>query len=115
MSGKFDLVGIGMTSQRTRNRLVARLREADLLTSADTMAMRLLCEASVTANVTYALLQAEGFAVDGRKNPLHMVYAEAVKTMRALFDQFGLTPMARLRLKSPEKPKEENDPLDFLN
>ena len=27
MSGKFDLVGIGMTSQRTRNRLVERLRE----------------------------------------------------------------------------------------
>ncbi len=27
MSGRFDLVGIGMTSQRTRNRLVERLRE----------------------------------------------------------------------------------------
>lgn len=27
LSGKFDLVGIGMTSQRTRNRLVERLRE----------------------------------------------------------------------------------------
>lgn len=27
MKGKFDLVGIGMTSQRTRNRLVERLRE----------------------------------------------------------------------------------------
>lgn len=27
MSGRFDLVGIGMTSQRTRNRLVDRLRE----------------------------------------------------------------------------------------
>jgi len=27
MKGKFDLVGIGMTSQRTRNRLVDRLRE----------------------------------------------------------------------------------------
>jgi protein-L-isoaspartate(D-aspartate) O-methyltransferase len=27
VSGKFDLVGIGMTSQRTRNRLVVRLRE----------------------------------------------------------------------------------------
>lgn len=27
MTGKFDLIGIGMTSQRTRNRLVQRLRE----------------------------------------------------------------------------------------
>ncbi|MGE0625497.1 MAG: protein-L-isoaspartate(D-aspartate) O-methyltransferase [Pseudomonadales bacterium] len=27
MKGKFDLVGIGMTSQRTRNRLVERLRD----------------------------------------------------------------------------------------
>jgi protein-L-isoaspartate(D-aspartate) O-methyltransferase len=27
VAGKFDLVGIGMTSQRTRNRLVERLRE----------------------------------------------------------------------------------------
>ena len=27
MSGRFDLVGIGMTSQRTRNRLIDRLRE----------------------------------------------------------------------------------------
>ena len=45
---------------------------------------------------------------DGRKHPLHMVYAEAVKTMRALYDQFGLTPRARMGLKvesskQPEK------------
>lgn len=31
MSGRFDLVGIGMTSQRTRNRLVDRLREKGIV------------------------------------------------------------------------------------
>lgn len=84
------------------------LKEANLLTKADHYAMRTFVEAAITAKVTYALMLADGFVVDGRKHPAHMVYAEAVKTMRALYDQFGLTPRARMGMKV-EKPKEKEE------
>lgn len=84
------------------------LKEANLLTKADHYAMRTFVEAAITAKVTYATMLADGFVVEGRKHPAHMVYAEAVKTMRALYDQFGLTPRARMGMKV-EKPKEEKE------
>jgi P27 family predicted phage terminase small subunit len=49
------------------------------------------------------------------KNPRWNVYDSAVMVLRQMFDQFGLTPLARMRLKAPEKPPEAGDPLDFLN
>lgn len=84
------------------------LKQHNVLTGADHYAIRTFVEAEVTAKTTYAILVKEKFIQDGRKHPLHMVYAEAVKTMRALYDQFGLTPRARMGLKvesgkQPEK------------
>ena len=84
------------------------LKEANVLTKADHYAIRTFVEAAITAKVTYALMLADGFIVDGRKHPAHMVYAEAVKTMRALYDQFGLTPRARMGMKV-EKQKDKED------
>lgn len=95
--------------------ICARLRDADILTNADTEAMRIFCEAAATSETEYSEMQKEGTVIEGRKNPRRMVYDQAVLTMRQMFDQFGLTPLARLRLKSPEKPPEAGDPLDFLN
>lgn len=81
------------------------LKDHGILTKADHYAIRTFVESAITAKTTYAIMLADGFMVDGRKHPLHMVYAEAVKTMRALYDQFGLTPRARMGMKV-EKPKE---------
>lgn len=84
------------------------MKQHGILTGADHYAIRTFVESEVTAKTTYAILLAEGFMQDGRKHPLHMVYAEAVKTMRALYDQFGLTPRSRMNLKV-EKPKQEDE------
>ena len=84
------------------------LKDHGVLTRADHYAMRTFVEAYITAKTTYAIMLADGFVVDGRKHPLHLVYAEAVKTMRALYDQFGLTPRARMGMKV-EKPKEKEE------
>lgn len=89
-----------------------RLKEEDLLTNLDLDAVRTYVEAKVTAFNTYAVLRAKKFMLGDRKHPLHMVYAEAVKTMRAMYDQFGLTPRARMGLKKEaKKPEEQKDPL----
>lgn len=83
------------------------LRDNGILTVADLFAVRAFVEAKVTAKRTYAVLIAADFMLDDRKHPLHMVYCDAVKTMRALFDQFGMTPRARMALKAikPEGPE----------
>lgn len=90
-----------------------RLRNVGILTGVDYYAIRTFVEAQVTARKTYALMSKEGFVIDGKKHPAHLVYAEAVKTMRALYDQFGLTPRARMGLRV-EKKKKEDDPIAKL-
>lgn len=85
------------------------LKSHNLLTTADVYSIRTFIEAFVTSKTTYAILLAEGFMQDGRKHPLHMVYAESVKTMRALYADFGLTPRARMGMKVTDKaPKEKS-------
>jgi P27 family predicted phage terminase small subunit len=85
------------------------LMQYGLLTNCDLDAVRRYVEADITAKVTYAILIAEGFVVDAKKHPLHMVYAEAVKTQRAIWDQFGLTPLARTRVKvQTDAPREKS-------
>lgn len=85
------------------------LKASGVLTKSDHYAIRTFVESAITAKATYAILLADGFMLEGRKHPLHMVYAEAIKTMRALYDQFGLTPRARMGLKVEKAaPKEKS-------
>lgn len=84
-----------------------------LLTDADLDAVQVYVESKVTARRTYTVLVKEKFIQDGRKHPLHMVYSDAVKTMRALSDQFGLNPRARMSIKV-EKPKQESSILEMM-
>lgn len=92
------------------HKFCALLRANGMLTTADRYAIRTFVEAERTAAHAYAILMEEGFILDGRKHPAHLVYADAVKTMRAMFDQFGLTPRARLALKA-DKPPEPGESL----
>lgn len=91
--------------------LCGRLAAHGVLTALDADAVRTYVEAKITARKTYTILQQEGFMLDGRKHPLHMVYSEAVKTMRALYDQFGLTPRARMGMRIEKPAEEKPDPL----
>lgn len=90
------------------------LMDAGILAAADADAVRVYVEATITARRTYAIMQKDGFVLDGRKHPAHMVYAEAIKTMRAIFDQFGFTPRARMGIKTEPKKRESDDPLDQI-
>lgn len=96
-----------------------RCRASGNLTAADPVAMEVFCKALVTSRLEYAAIQKEGSIIESArgmvKNPRWNVYDSAVMVLRQMFDQFGLTPLARMRLKNPEKPMESSDPLDFLN
>ena len=89
------------------------LFDADILAKADVDAVRLYVEAVIMAKRSWKDLQQEGYVVDGKKNPAHLIYAEATKTARALFDQFGFTPRARMGMKVEPK-KEKTDPVADL-
>ena len=91
------------------------LNQIGQLTVVDTYAIQTFVEARILATTTYQTILAEGMVVDGRKNPAHLIYAEAVKPLRSLYDEFGLTPLARTRLKTEEPAEGSGDPLDFLD
>lgn len=96
-----------------------RCRASGNLTAADPVAMEVFCKALITSRREYTAIQKEGSIVESArgpvKNPRWNVYDAAVMVLRQMFDQFGLTPLARMRLKTSDKPNEPDDPLDFLN
>lgn len=95
------------------NQVCGLLFDADILAKADVDAVRLYVEAVIMAKRSWKDLQTEGYVLEGKKNPAHLIYAEATKTARALFDQFGFTPRARMGMKVEPK-KEKTDPVADL-
>lgn len=92
----------------------ALLKDADILANADIDAVRLYVESVIMAKRNWAILQREGFVVDGKKHPAHLVYESATKMAKALFEQFGFTPRARMGMKVQPKKKETDPVADLL-
>lgn len=96
-----------------------RCRASGNLTAADPVAMEVFCKALITSRREYEAIKKEGSVIETArgvvKNPRWNIYDSAIMVLRQMFDQFGLTPLARMRLKTVESPDEPTDPLDFLN
>jgi len=99
--------------------LCEQLQDMGILGKADRDAMRMYCDASILALREHEAIMREGTVTVTKAgtpmlNPRTRSYKDAYTQMRQLFAEFGLTPLARMRMKSPEKPKEEIDPLAEL-
>ncbi|MCA9808597.1 MAG: phage terminase small subunit P27 family [Cyanobacteria bacterium HKST-UBA06] len=91
------------------------LVEWGMMATADLDALRLYVDSIFIARKALQTLEKEGYYLDlgkGKSKRLHpafRVYMEATKQERALYDQFGRTPLARTRLKVAKEDKPEVD------
>ena len=91
------------------------LVEWGMMATADLDALRLYVDSIFIARKALQTLEKEGYYLslgEGKSKRLHpafRVYMEATKQERALYDQFGRTPLARTRLKVSKEDKPEVD------
>ncbi len=98
------------------HRICTDLVEHNILSRADLNALTLYVDSIFIARAALATLEKEGYYIEfaggnKRLHPAHRVYMDATKQERALYDQFGQTPLARTRLKVEKEDKPEVDHL----
>lgn len=95
--------------------LCSQLKELGILTSSDLYAVRMFVEAHIDEMEARRTLEKEGKYINEgtRLNPAWRVATEAAKMKKALFAEFGLTPLARTKIHIPEK-KNEVSILDLM-
>jgi P27 family predicted phage terminase small subunit len=95
--------------------LAPDLLATDRLRTEDLPTFEQFCTAYYFALYAGALLVREGIIVEdvahgkeSRKHPAWQMWRDAVKTMRQLACEFGVTPSSRVRLSLPSGPDPEN-------
>ena len=91
-------------------RLIRILRGMDVLTCADGDALAAYCTALATWEAATADVAKEGIVYkNGKANPVVRIQFEALKLMKSLEVEFGLTPASRSRVSVVHPPGDEND------
>ena len=109
--------GMSAPAQAIWNRLTADYGHTGVLTSVDTDALQIYCEAVVRYRHGAKMLEQSGPLVRGArrgdliKNPLHQVVRDDADLIRAFARELGFTPSARSALTAMKEP-EEGDALD---
>lgn len=100
-------------------RVVPELKSLGLLTRVDEESLATYCEASDVFARASKQLQVDGLTIVDpqsgamKKHPAATVASAAAATIRQFAAEFGFSPSARVRLKTPEAPA--SDPLgDFI-
>jgi P27 family predicted phage terminase small subunit len=88
--------------------VIAAVGHTGVITAADVDTLRAYCEATARYREAEGLLRKSGPLVKGRngeyvKNPLHQVMRDNATMMRAGARELGLTPSARVGMKSTSK------------
>jgi P27 family predicted phage terminase small subunit len=104
-------------AQAIWNRLTADYGHTGVLTSVDTDALQIYCEAVIRYRHGAAMLERSGPLVRGArrgdliKNPLHQIVRDDADLIRAFARELGFTPSARSALTAVRE-SEEGDALD---
>ena len=104
-------------AQAIWNRITRDYTHTGVLTSVDTDALQIYCEAVVRYRHGAAMLEQSGPLVRGSrrgdliKNPLHQVVRDDADLVRAFARELGFTPSARSALTAMQE-SDEDDALD---
>ena len=89
--------------------LCDKLKELGTLARADYDAVKMYVAAAVDEERAREILERDGLVIyvgeAPRQNPAWKIVQDAAKLRKSLFDQFGLTPLARTRVKVEQPPK----------
>ena len=108
--------GMSGPAQAIWKRIIRDYAHTGVLTSVDTHALRVFCEAVVRYEHAAAMLEQSGPLVRGArrgdlvKNPLHQIVRDDADLIRAFARELGFTPSARSALTSVQE-ADEDDPL----
>ena len=106
--------GMSDAAQAIWNRVMADYGATGVLTSVDTDALRVYCEAVVRYEHAAAMLEASGPLTRGArrgdlvKNPLHQIVRDDADLIRAFARELGFTPSARSALTAVQEPEEDD-------
>jgi P27 family predicted phage terminase small subunit len=106
--------GMSAPAQAIWNRIIGDYSHTGVLTSVDTHALRVFCEAVVRYEHAAAMLEQSGPLVRGArrgdlvKNPLHQVVRDDADLIRAFARELGFTPSARSALTALQEPEEDD-------
>jgi len=109
--------GMSAPAQAIWKGIIRDYSHTGVLTSVDTHALRVFCEAVVRYEHAAAMLEKSGPLVRGArrgdliKNPLHQIVRDEADLIRAFARELGFTPSARSALTAMQEP-EEGDALD---
>jgi P27 family predicted phage terminase small subunit len=104
--------GMSEAAQAIWKRVMRDYSHTGILTSVDTDALRVYCEAVVRYEHAAAMLEGSGPLVRGArrgdliKNPLHQIVRDNADLIRAFAREFGFTPSARSALTAVQEPEE---------
>jgi P27 family predicted phage terminase small subunit len=106
--------GMSDAAQAIWNRIIRDYAYTGVLTSVDTDALRVYCEAVVRYEHAAAMLEQSGPLVRGArrgdliKNPLHQIVRDDADLIRAFARELGFTPSARSALITLQEPEEDD-------
>jgi P27 family predicted phage terminase small subunit len=106
--------GMSAPAQAIWNRITRDYAHTGVLTSVDTDAVRVYCEAVVRYEHAAAMLEQSGPLVRGArrgdliKNPLHQIVRDDADLIRAFARELGFTPSARSALTAVQEDDEDD-------
>jgi P27 family predicted phage terminase small subunit len=106
--------GMSAPAKAIWNRIIRDYAHTGVLTSVDTDAFRVYCEAVVRYEHAAAMLEQSGPLVRGArrgdliKNPLHQIVRDDADLIRAFARELGFTPSARSALTAINEPEEDD-------
>jgi P27 family predicted phage terminase small subunit len=106
--------GMSAAAQAIWKRIICDYSHTGVLTSVDTDAFRVYCEAVVRYEHAAAMLEQSGPLVRGArrgdlvKNPLHQVVRDDADLIRAFARELGFTPSARSALTAVKESEEDD-------
>ena len=106
--------GMSNAAQAIWNRIIRDYAHTGVLTSVDTDAFRVYCEAVVRYEHAAAMLEKSGPLTRGArrgdliKNPLHQIVRDDADLIRAFARELGFTPSARSALTAVQEADEDD-------
>ncbi len=101
---------LSQAAKKVWKQTVPVLLELGTLTTADGDALASYCQAKVMWQLAQASIDKDGIIIQSsqglKKNPAVTVADTAMKTMRALMGEFGLTPASRTKIETNAPDKE---------
>lgn len=94
---------------REWERLEPILSGMKVLTDADYLALALLCQQTSTWIRAKEEVERDGMTIEGRRHPLLTLISDAAKNMGRCMSELGLTPAARVKVKTVD-PHEGESP-----